>query len=153
MNIQKKNSIFYKQFMMYCFLCISIIDNVNADHLSDNDLYLWQIVSNETLSEARGGFIFSNGIEIDIGLQQNLNISSQNMDTVTQNNILNNLTNGSAINIPIASENVVIQNSLDNLALRYTTQIDIRVKNLDSFRNPAALIPQFQTQVEPTVYK
>ena len=135
---------------------------LHADYLSEHGIYPWQAVSNDILSVARGGFVFSNGIEVDVGIQQNLSINSAEFGS--QINLLNNLQNLSSaststvlkqqsagIRLPLGLN--IIQNSLDNLALRNTTTLDIRIKNFDTFKNPAALIPSFQNIIEPAVFQ
>lgn len=127
-----------------------------ADYLADQGIYHWQAVDNEILSAARGGFIFSNGVEIDIGVRQVLSISAAGIGS--QLDSLNNLQNVSPastnnLSLILPSGVNIVQNSLDNLTLRNSTFLDIQIKNVTAFKNPAAIIPSFQTIFEPAVFQ
>lgn len=149
MDTHAKHSFFFT-FLAVCMGTFFLSSIVNADQLSNNDLYSWKVVPNSILSETRGGFVFSNGVEMDIGLRRNLSISGLGVGSADR--LLQNTT-GTSISIPLSSTNTIIRNSLDNMTLKNTTIIDVRLKNFDLFKNPTALTPQFQTLLEPTVYQ
>ncbi len=154
MDTQQMKQSFLGKLLLIISVVFFLSTSLYADILADHGIYHWQAVDNDTLSAARGGFVFSNGVEIDIGIRQVLSINAtevgSNIDSLSR---LQNISSASTTNINLPAEVNIIQNSLDNLTLRNSTFVDIQIKNVSAFKNPAALLPSYQAIFEPAVFQ
>lgn len=128
-----------------------------ADDLSteaDNSPGNWEVASNADLAQLRGGFALPNGMTIDFSMEKTIYLNG--VETVSSTfKLPNNATffqNGSQ---NIASEwagsglGSVIQNNLDNQAIKTLTTINIDLGNLRNL-SQAIAANTFRNFVQPT---
>jgi len=133
---------------------------------SDENFPSWQAVGDDELEAVRGGFLFSNGVQVDIGIQKaafvngveqfrtQIDVSEQ-----VQNRILNEASSvlqvgtGNTLNgLEIPAGSTFIQNTLDNQLLDNFTVVDVRIKNLDTIqRLPVPTFPSIQDITIPGI--
>jgi hypothetical protein len=114
--------------------------------LSDDNFPAWQAVGEDELEDARGGFLFSNGVQVDIGIQKAAFVNGieqfQTQIAVSegvQSRILNEATSalqvgtGNVLNgLELTGGSTFIQNTLDNQLIGNFTVVDVRIRNLDA---------------------
>jgi hypothetical protein len=122
---------------------------------SEDDFPAWLAVGDDELETVRGGFLFSNGVQVDIGIQKAAFVNGieqfQTQIDVSegvQSRILNEANSvlqvgtGNTLNLlDIPTGSTFIQNTLDNQLLGNFTVVDVRIKNLDAVRQQT--IPAF----------
>ena len=114
------------------WLCSSAYDAVG------NDVNLPPAMDRLTESEMdtyHGGFVTPGGLEIDIGLSVQTQMSPASGQNIVGPN------SGLVQYIPNASE-VLIQNSLSNLTIQATTQLNVDVANYSQIHGQLAIMGQ-----------
>ena len=140
----------------------------------DDDFSAWQAVGDDELNAVRGGFKFSNGVQIDIGIKKAAFVNGfeefrddfrqqfrtrLNVSEGVQSRILNEANSvlqvgvGSALDVvDTPSGSTFIQNTLDNQFLSNLTVVDVRIKNLDTVRQlPLSAFPAIQDFAIPGI--
>ena len=122
-----------------------------------------QAVSEVELDAIRGGFLFSNGVQVDIGIQKSALINGAeqfrtqfNATEALQSRLLDEansvlqLGSGNTLNgLELTGGSVFIQNTLDNQMLENFTVIDVHIKNLDALQQQP--LPAFPTLQDITI--
>ncbi|MGY6275508.1 hypothetical protein [Methylomonas sp. MgM2] len=134
---------FHIRFALINLLCIYSISNsvLAVEELRGNDyLAHFKPVSDEVLSEMRGGFELPNGMNLYISIARSVNINgvetlSSNFQLpdnfqLVQNGLDNHVQN---VNLPVLSD--VIQNSLDNQLIQSVRIVNVELSNLRSLTN------------------
>jgi len=115
------------------FACQTLADeipNISA-HRFDN----WEHASDSELDQLRGGFVLSNGVNIDFSLERitSLNgtiVSSSFFQLPGNVSLIQNGNMNQAPDLAMSGFGSVIQNNLDNQIIRTVTDINIAVSNL-----------------------
>ena len=120
------------------------------------------------METARGGFQFSNGVQVDIGIDKAAYVNGVeqfrthiDVSEGVRAKILNEATSvlqvgaGNALQgLEIPAGSTFIQNTLDNQFLDNFTVVDVRIKNLDSIqRQPAAAFPSIEDFAIPGIVR
>jgi len=122
---------------------------------SEENFPAWPTVSDDELETVRGGFLFSNGVQVDIGIQKAAFVNGVeqfrtqfDVSEGLQNKILNEANSvlqigtGNSLNgLEIPAGSTFIQNTLDNQLLGNFTVVDVRIKNLDAMQQQT--VPAF----------
>ena len=130
---------------------------------SEGHFPAWQAVSEVELDAIRGGFLFSNGVQVDIGIQKSALINGTeqfrtqfNATEALQSRLLDEassvlqLGSGNTLNgLELTGGSVFIQNTLDNQMLENFTVIDVHIKNLDALQQQP--LPAFPTLQDITI--
>ena len=126
----------------------------------------WQAVSEVELDTIRGGFLFSNGVQVDIGIQKSALINGTeqfrtqfNATEALQSRLLDEANSvlqagsGNTLNgLELTGGSVFIQNTLDNQFLENFTVVDVHIKNLDTrLQQPIPAFPSLQDITIPGI--
>lgn len=108
---------------------------VTAGHATADPTDGWNAVDDSQLEQARGGFDLGNGMLVSLGVDRLVSIN----DTVVSHTHFSipDVTQLSAAQAHIASqalEGVLVQNSLNDQAIRTQTTIDTTVANLQMLK-------------------
>jgi hypothetical protein len=137
-----------------------------SDEWSDENFPAWQAVSAEELETIRGGFLFSNGVQVNIGIQKAAFVNGveqfrTHIDVLegVQSRILNEANTvlqvgtGNTLNgLEVTGGSTFIQNTLDNQLLGNFTVVDVRIKNLDAvLQQPIPAFPSIQDFTIPGI--
>lgn len=132
----------------------------------DENFPAWQAVGEDELEAVRGGFLFSNGVQVDIGIQKAAFVNGVeqfrtqiDVSEGVQSRILNEASSvlqvgpGNTLNgLEISGGSTFIQNTLDNQLLGNFTVVDVRIKNLDALRQqPVPAFPSIQDFAIPGI--
>ncbi|MGB5408706.1 MAG: hypothetical protein WBN43_18195 [Thiogranum sp.] len=130
-----------------------------SDEWSGENFPAWQAVDDDELETVRGGFLFSNGVQVDIGIQKAAFVNGVeqfrtqiDVSEGVQSRILNEANSvlqvgaGNTLNgLEMPGGSTFIQNTLDNQFLDNFTVVDVRIKNLDTLRQqPVPAFPSIQ---------
>jgi len=128
----------------------------------------WQAVGDEELETVRGGFLFSNGVQVDIGIQKAAFVNDVeqfrtqiDVSDGVQSSILNEANSvlqvgaGNTLNgLEMPGGSTFIQNTLDNQFLDNFTVVDVRIKNLDALQQqPVPAFPSIQDFAIPGIVR
>lgn len=126
----------------------------------------WQAVGADELEAVRGGFLFSNGVQVDIGIQRAAFVNGVeqfrtqiDVSEGVQSGILNEagsvlqVGTGNVLNgLDISGGSTFIQNTLDNQLLGNFTVVDVRIRNLDAVpQQPLPVFPSIQDFAIPGI--
>jgi hypothetical protein len=126
----------------------------------------WQAVSETELDTIRGGFLFSNGVQVDIGIQKAAIVNGIeqfrtqfNATEALQSRLLDEansvlqLGSGNTLGgLDLTGGSVFIQNTLDNQFLENFTVIDVHIKNLgDRLQQTVPAFPSLQDITIPGI--
>lgn len=133
-----------------------------------DEFHDWQVVTEAELGNTRGGFVFSNGAQIEIGIRRAGIVG--NFDQFrTQFDLADNFQNKTlsviypnlqmvegnfvgAIEVPTSIN--LIQNTLDNQVVRSLTIVDVGIQNLGTLqRQSGSFLPSFQEAIESGVFR
>lgn len=107
---------------------------------------VWQAVGDVELSAARGGFVFSNGVQVDIGIHKTafvndmeqfltgIDLSEEIGNSILSeaNSVLQSGTGNTLNYFELPGGSTFIQNTLDNQFLGNFTVVDVRISNLNA---------------------
>ena len=137
-----------------------------SGELSDETFPAWLAVGEDELDAIRGGFLFSNGVQVDIGIQKAAFVNGieqfQTQIAVSegvQSRILNEATSvlqvgtGNVLNgLEMTGGSTFIQNRLDNQLIGNFTVVDVRIRNLDAaLQQPVPVFPSIQGVTIPGI--
>lgn len=137
-----------------------------SDDWSEENFPAWQAVGDDELEAVRGGFLFSNGVQVDIGIQKaafvngveqfrtQIDVSEgvQSRILSEANSVLQLGVGNTLDGVEIPAGSTFIQNTLDNQLLDNFTVVDVRIKNLDTLQQqPIPAFPSIQDFAIPGI--
>lgn len=148
-----------------CLFSLNVMasDSIDTEIIQTDKFENWQRASDAELAELRGGFMFANGMTMNIRVEKELivngvsefyevfQLASESLEKVKNSILVQNGLHNVAPELLAPSMGVVLQNGLDNQVISSITSIYIDIGNIKNMNLGAMGIQDLGTMMMPAV--